>query len=141
MEVKILPVWRNLAKNLKEFLAAFLELLNEIPDSDTFRRVFEKINPSGLSSCLINWISAERDQSSVVAIYGKTIRGSANRQRKAYHVVSAFVAESQITLGKINAEEKTNEITAVPKLLDLINVDGAIVTADAMSCQKKIVKK
>ncbi len=136
-----MPVWRNLAKNLKEFLAAFLELLNEIPDSDTFRRVFEKINPSGLSSCLINWISAERDQSSVVAIYGKTIRGSANRQRKAYHVVSAFVAESQITLGKINAEEKTNEITAVPKLLDLINVDGAIVTADAMSCQKKIVKK
>lgn len=141
MEVKILPVWRNLAKNRKEFLAAFLELPNEIPDSDTFRRVFEKINPSGLSSCLINWISAERDQSSVVAIYGKTIRGSANRQRKAYHVVSAFVAESQITLGKINAEEKTNEITAVPKLLDLINVDGAIVTADAMSCQKKIVKK
>lgn len=141
MEVKILSVWRNLAKNLKEFLAAFLELLNEIPDSDTFRRVFEKINPSGLSSCLINWISAERDQSSVVAIYGKTIRGSANRQRKAYHVVSAFVAESQITLGKINAEEKTDEITAVPKLLDLINVDGAIVTADAMSCQKKIVKK
>jgi len=136
-----LPVWRNLAKNLKEFLAAFLELLNEIPDSDTFRRVFEKINPSGLSSCLINWISAERDQSSVVAIYGKTIRGSANRQRKAYHVVSAFVAESQITLGKINAEEKTDEITAVPKLLDLINVDGAIVTADAMSCQKKILKK
>lgn len=130
-----------MAKNLKEFLAAFLELLNEIPDSDTFRRVFEKINPSGLSSCLINWISAERDQSSVVAIYGKTIRGSANRQRKAYHVVSAFVAESQITLGKINAEEKTDEITAVPKLLDLINVDGAIVTADAMSCQKKIVKK
>ncbi len=136
-----MSVWRNLAKNLKEFLAAFLELLNEIPDSDTFRRVFEKINPSGLSSCLINWISAERDQSSVVAIYGKTIRGSANRQRKAYHVVSAFVAESQITLGKINAEEKTDEITAVPKLLDLINVDGAIVTADAMSCQKKIVKK
>lgn len=98
-----MPVWRNLAKNRKEFLAAFLELLNEIPDSDTFRRVFEKINPSGLSSCLINWISAERDQRSVVAIDGKIIRGSANRQRKAYHVVSVFVAESQITLGKINA--------------------------------------
>lgn len=128
-------------KSRREFLAKFLELPNGIPDSDTFRRVFEKINPSELSSCLINWVSAERDKRSVVAIDGKTICGSANRQHKAYHVVSAFVAENRITLGEIHVEEKTNEITAVPELLDLIDVEGSIVTADAMSCQKKIVKK
>lgn len=128
-------------KSRKEYLAKFLELPNGIPDSDTFRRVFEKINPSELSSCLINWISAERSQRSVVAIDGKTICGSGNVQHKAYHVISAFVAENQLTLGELTVEEKTNEITAVPELLDLIDIKGDIVTADAMSCQKKIVEK
>lgn len=128
-------------KTRREFLGEFLELPNGIPDSDTFRRVFERINPSELSACLTNWISAERDKRSVVAIDGKTICGSGNDKHKAYHVVSAFVAENQITLGEINVEEKTNEITAVPELLDFIDVEGAIVTTDAMSCQRKIVEK
>lgn len=128
-------------KSRKDFLAEFLELPNGIPDSDTFRRVFEKINPSELSSYLINWISAEREKRSVTAVDGKTICGSGNSQHKAYHVVSAFVAENQITPGEINVEEKTNEITAVPELLDLIDVEGSIITADAMSCQKKITEK
>lgn len=128
-------------KSRKEYLAKFLELSNGIPDSDTFRRVFEKLNPSELSSCLINWISTEREERSVIAVDGKTIRGSGNAQHKAYHVISAFVAENQITLGELTVEEKTNEITAVPELLDLIDVEGAVVTADAMSCQKKIVEK
>lgn len=128
-------------KSRKEFLAKFLELPNGIPDGDTFRRVFEKINPSELSECLINWISAERNKRDIVAIDGKTICGSGNTEHKAYHVVSAFVAESQITLGEICVEEKSNEITAVPELLDLIDIEGSIVTADAMSCQKKIVEK
>lgn len=128
-------------KSRKEYLAKFLELPNGIPDSDTFRRVFEKLNPSELSSCLNNWICAERSKRGVVAIDGKTICGSGNAQHKAYHVISAFVAESQITLGELTVEEKTNEIAAVPQLLDLIDVKGEIVTADAMSCQKKIVQK
>lgn len=128
-------------KDREVFLRKFLELPNGIPDSDTFRRVFEKINPSELSACLLNWISIERDRRCVVAVDGKTICGSRNTEHKAYHVVSAFVAENQITLGEIEVEEKSNEITAVPELLDLIDVDGAIVTADAMSCQKKIVEK
>ena len=128
-------------KSRKEYLAKFLELPNGIPDSDTFRRVFEKLNPSELSSCLLNWISVERESRSVVAIDGKTIRGSGNSQHKAYHVISAFVAENQITLGELTVEEKTNEITAVPELLDLIDVEDSIVTANAMSCQKKIVEK
>lgn len=128
-------------KSRQKYLAKFLELPNGIPDSDTFRRVFEKLNPSELSSCLINWVSTERTKRGTVAIDGKTICGSGNDKHKAYHVVSAFVAENQLTLGEITVEEKTNEITAVPELLDLIDVKGDIVTADAMSCQKKIVEK
>lgn len=128
-------------KSRQEYLAKFLELPNGIPDSDTFRRVFEKLNPSELSLCLINWVSTERKKRGVVSIDGKTIRGSGDDKHKAYHVVSAFVAENQLTLGEVTVEEKTNEITAVPELLDLIDVNGDIVTADAMSCQKKIVEK
>ena len=125
----------------REYLAKFLELPNGIPDSDTFRRVFERLNPAELSSCLTNWLSVERGKRGVIAIDGKTICGSGNAEHKAYHVVSAFVAETQLTLGELAVDEKTNEITAVPELLDLIDVEGAVVTADAMSCQKKIVEK
>ena len=132
---------KTFGKSRQEYLAKFLELPNGMPDSDTFRQVFEKLNPSELSSCLINWISVERNSLGTVAIDGKTICGSGNDKHRAYHVVSAFVAENQLTLGEICVEEKTNEITAVPELLDLIDVKGDIVTADAMSCQKKIVKK
>ena len=87
-------------KSRKEFLAKFLELPNGIPDSDTFRRVFEKIDPAELSSCLKNWINTGRDKRSTIAIDGKTICGSGNFEHKAYHVISAFVAENQITLGE-----------------------------------------
>ncbi|MGN1412434.1 MAG: ISAs1 family transposase [Oscillospiraceae bacterium] len=128
-------------KSHKEHLAKFLELPNGIPDSNTFRRVFEKINPSELSSCLINWVSAERSQRSVATMDGKTICGSGNAQHKAHHVVNVFVSENQLILGELTVEEKTNEIIAVPELLDLIDVKSDIVTADAISCQKKIVEK
>ncbi|MBE6868642.1 MAG: ISAs1 family transposase [Ruminococcus albus] len=106
-------------KSRQEYLSKFLELPNGIPDSDTFRRVFEKLNPSELSSCLINWISCERTKRGTVAIDGKTICESGNGKHKAYHVISAFVAENQLTLGELAVEEKTNEITTVPELLDL----------------------
>jgi hypothetical protein len=74
-------------------------------------------------------------------IDGKTIRGSGNSEHKAYHIVSAWVAENQMALGQIKVEEKTNEITAVPELLDMLDVEGSIITADAMSCQKAITAK
>jgi len=125
----------------EEWLRTFLELPNGIPDSDTFRRVFERLNPKELSDCLFDWLNIEREKRGIVAIDGKTIRGSGNADHKAYHVVSAFVAENQITLGEIVVDEKSNEIKAVPELLDLIDVKGDIVTADAMSCQKEIVAK
>ena len=85
-------------KSRQEYLAKFLELPNGIPDSDTFRRVFEKLNPSELSSCQINWISVERNSRETVAIDGKTICGSGNDKHRAYHVVSAFVAENHLCL-------------------------------------------
>ena len=131
----------DFGKEREDLLRNFLELPNGIPDSDTFRRLFERLNPRELSECLKNWIGVEREKRSVIAIDGKTIRGSGNNFHKAYHVVSAFVAENQITLGEITTSEKSNEITAVPELLDLIDIEGAIVTADAMSCQSSIVKK
>ncbi len=107
----------------EEWLRTFLELPNGIPDSDTFRRLFERLNPTELSECLNSCLEIEREKRSVVAIDGKTIRGSGNESHKAYHVVSAFVAENQITLG------------------ELVDVEGSIVTADAMSCQREITLK
>lgn len=124
-----------------EWLQTFLELPNGIPDSDTFRRVFERVSPKELSNALYDWLGAEREKRAVIAIDGKTICGSGNAGNKAYHVISAFAAENQLTLGEICVPEKSNEISAVPDLLDLIDVKGAIVTADAMSCQKEIVSK
>ena len=79
-----------------------------IPDSYTFRRVFEKINPEELSECLVNWLNEEFPDRCVIAVDGKTIRGSINKTHKAYHVVSAFVAENPITLGEICVDEKSN---------------------------------
>lgn len=125
----------------EQWLRTFLELPNGIPDSDTFRRVFERLNPKELSDCLSDWLNIEREKRGIVAIDGKTICGSGNTEHKAYHVVSAFVAENQITLGEVVVDEKSNEIKAVPELLDLIDVKGDIVTADAMSCQKEIAEK
>lgn len=125
----------------EQWLRNFLELPNGIPDSDTFRRIFERLDPDELSVCLYNWLKFEWSDRPVIAVDGKTIKGSGNKQHKAYHVVSAFVAENQITFGEIAVSEKSNEITAVPELLDLLDIEDAIITADAMSCQKKIVKK
>ena len=125
----------------EEWLRTFLELSNGIPDSDTFRRVFERINPQELSNALYDWLGMERGKRGIIAIDGKTICGSANTKHKAYHVVSAFAAENQITLGEITVGEKSNEITAIRQLLDLADVSGAVVTIDAMGCQTDITKK
>jgi len=125
----------------KEWLARFLALENGIPDKDTFRRVFERLNPSEVAECLYGWLENREAAGKTVNIDGKTIRGSKNAVHKAYHVVSAWVSENQITLGEIVVDEKSNEITAIPKLLDLVNVEGATVTIDAMGTQTKIVEK
>ena len=129
-------------RDREEWLRNFLELPNGIPDSDTFRRVFERIDPSTLAKSLNGWLeNAERSGGRSVNIDGKTIRGSGNVWHNAYHVLSAWVDENAITLGELAVESKQNEITAIPKLLDLIDIAGDIVTIDAIGCQVDIAKK
>lgn len=135
------PDMEEFGKEREKWLRTFLELPNGIPDSDTFRRVFERIDPEALSECLYDWLGFHFTEGSVIAIDGKTIRGSKTESHKAYHVVSAFAAENRLVLGELVTEEKSNEITAVPELLDSLNIENSIVTADAMSCQKEITKK
>ena len=115
-----------------------LDLPNGIPDSDTFRRVFERLNPVKLAEILQETVETT---GKTVAIDGKTICGSGNEQHRAYHVVSAWVAENQITLGQMAVAEKSNEITAIPELLETLDISGSTVTIDAMGCQKKIAAK
>lgn len=121
-----------------EWLKKYLELPNGIPDSDTFRRVFEWLDPEELTKVLQESVDV---QGKTVAVDGKTICGSANEDHQAYHVVSAWVAENQITLGQLVTEEKSNEITAIPALLDVLDVAGSTVTVDAMGCQRNIASK
>jgi len=131
----------DFGREREDWLRGFLKLPNGIPDSDTFRRVLERINPNELSKHLTKWLATEREKRAVVSIDGKTIRGSGNEKHRAYHVIRAFVAENQIVLGDLATEEKSNEITAVPELLEVLDVEGAIITADAMSCQTDIAEK
>jgi len=129
-------------KDREEWLREFLDLPHGIPDSDTFRRVFERIEPNALSRCLNDWIDTGRVSGGRnVNIDGKTICGSRSRNHDAHHVVSAWVAENQITLGELAVDEKSNEITAIPELLELIDIEGDIVTIDAMGCQTDIAAK
>ncbi|MCC8357285.1 MAG: ISAs1 family transposase [Oscillospiraceae bacterium] len=121
-----------------EWFKSIIELPNGVPDSDTFRRVFERLDPQELASVLQDTVNVE---GKTVALDGKTICGSGNEQHRAYHVVSAWVTENQITLGQLVIEEKSNEIKAVPELLRMLDIEGSTVTADAMSCQKNIASK
>ena len=116
------PDMEELGKERAEWLGTFLELPHGIPDSDTFRRVFERIDPEALSECLYDWLGRHRKEGTVIAVDGKTIRGSKTDSHKAYHVVSAFAGEHQLVLGEIVTDEKSNEITAVPELLESLNV-------------------
>jgi len=100
------------------------------------------VKPSSLSSCLYSWLAEVRDsRSQSINIDGKTIRGSGRGESNAVHVVSAWTGEEEITLGQLAVDEKSNEITAIPKLLDLFDIKGTTVTIDAMGCQSEIAKK
>ena len=123
-------------------LRKFLALPNGIPDESTFFRVFQSVKPSSLSSCLYSWLAEARDSHGhSINIDGKTIRGSGKGESSAIHVVSAWAGEEEIMLGQLAVDEKSNEITAIPKLLDLFDIKGTTVTIDAMGCQSEIAKK
>jgi predicted transposase YbfD/YdcC len=117
-------------------LREFLELPHGIPDESTFFRVFTRVNSGELSRCVYEWLAEVRGGAgSAVNIDGKTIRGSGSVEKSAVHMVSAWAGEKEIVLGQLAAAEKSNEITAIPKLLD---IRGATVSIDAMGCQKEI---
>jgi hypothetical protein len=112
-----------------------LELSNGIPSGDTFRRLFERMNPKEFRSCLDESIGYTRSQREVINIDGKA------KKDAGIHVISAFVGENQITLGEIKSESKRGEIKEIPKLLDMVDVRGHIVTIDSIGCQLAIVEK
>lgn len=131
--------------NKKEWLTTFLELLFGIPSPDTFRRVFEKINPKEFEQCFRGWVQSlvEKLGVEVVAIDGKALRGSYDRssQLKALHMVSAWSNEHRLVLGQTKVSAKSNEITAIPALLEMLDISGCIITIDAMGTQKSIAQK
>jgi predicted transposase YbfD/YdcC len=120
----------------------FLELPNGIPSHDTFWRVFAKLDPQQFQQSFVSWISSvsEVTQGQVIAIDGKTLRRSHDKAlgRGAIEMVSAWAAENRLVLGQVKVEDKSNEITAIPELLRVLEVSGCIVTIDALGCQKEI---
>jgi predicted transposase YbfD/YdcC len=136
------------AKAKNHWLERLLTLPNGIPSRDCVRRVLSALKPAAFQECFQSWIAecltGDADGSHrTIAIDGKTMRRSHDRGAGLgpLHLVSAFVSEHGIALGQIATEEKSNEITAIPKLIDQIDVKGAVVTIDAMGCQKEIAKK
>lgn len=132
------------ARGRLPWLRTFLTLPNGAPSEDTFRRVLESVNPKEFGDCMTLIISdlVADLAGKVVAIDGKTMRGSFDRRRgkSALHVVSAWVSELGLSLGQISVDDKSNEITAIPELLKTIDIEGATVTIDAMGCQKAIAE-
>lgn len=118
----------------------FLKLPNGIPCHDTFERVFSLLDPLAFQRCCLNWLREVCDLLGIkhIAIDGKTARGSARGGLGALHLVSAWATEAQVSLGQVAVDGKSNEITAIPLLLELLDLKGALVTIDAMGCQKEI---
>lgn len=126
-----------------EWLQTFLELPNGIPSHDTFERVFDRIDPVVFQACFRGWVEALRGLLPLdhVSIDGKSLRGSRHGELGALHLVSAWATAQHLHLGQIAVADKSNEITAIPKLLKLLDLNGALVTIDAMGCQKEIAAK
>jgi predicted transposase YbfD/YdcC len=129
----------------REWLARFLDLRNGIPSHDRFNAILAAIKPAEFEKCLLNWITAlqEITDGQVVAIDGKTLRRSfdAASSKSAIHMVSAWATANQISLGQVVVDEKSNEITAIPKLLQMLEISGCLVTIDAMGCQTEIARQ
>lgn len=136
------------ARHKEEWLASFLELPNGLPSRDCIRRVLSALKPAAFQKCFESLIAAclASDTSGsvgLIAIDGKTARRSHDRARGlgALHLVSAWATEHGLALGQVATADKSNEITAIPELLDQIDVSGAVVSIDAMGCQREIAQK
>jgi predicted transposase YbfD/YdcC len=127
----------------RDWLRRFLELPNGIPSHDTFERVFDRLKPQAFQACFREWVRAVSDALRIehVAIDGKTLRGSGSAKLGALHLVSAWATAQRLSLGQVAVDAKSNEITAIPALLELLDLKGALVSIDAMGCQKDIAAK
>ena len=126
------------------FLKSYLPFKNGIPCHETFKRVISSLNPNEFKDCFIQWVqSFQASLKEVIAIDGKTLRHTFDRakNKSAIHMISAFATNSKIVLGQRKTNDKSNEITAIPELLELLSIKGSIVTIDAMGCQKDIAEK
>jgi predicted transposase YbfD/YdcC len=141
--------WTEVAmfgKCKQEWFATFLVLPYGIPSHDTFGRVFAKLNPEAFERCFLAWMSAlvETASGRLVAIDGKSIRRSFEHawdKSGMAHMVSAFASANQMVFAQLTTNAKENEITAIPKLLELLDLKGAVVTIDAMGCQRNIAQQ
>lgn len=125
-------------KAKEEWLKTFLELPNGIPSHDTFSRVFRRLDPEEFHKCFMNWVEVLRREVSkeIVAIDGKTVRRAIDKasEQSGLHIVSAWASENELSLGQVAVEDKSNEIVAIPRLLELLDLKGCIVTIDAIGC-------
>ena len=128
----------------ERWLRTFLELPNGIPSHDTINRLFSVLNPHELQECFIKWVQsiAGISNGNIVSIDGKRLCNAGEKGKKSIiHMVSAWNNANNMVMGQVKTEEKSNEITAIPALLNLLILEGAIVTIDAMGCQKTITKE
>lgn len=140
--------WQDIevfVRNREKWFRRFLDLPNGVPSHDTFERVFSRLDPAAFGACFQNWVQAVSAAVGVthVAIDGKTLRHSNRRASDLgpLHLVSAWATQQHLTLGQVAVDSKSNEITAIPQLLELLDLKGALVTIDAMGCQKEIAAK
>jgi len=135
----------EVGKNKLKLLKKYGYFHYGIPVHDTIARIISAIEPSQFQECFINWMKEAElsTQGEIIAVDGKTVRRSFDKKGKqgAIHMVSAFAAENGVVLGQVKTHEKSNEITAIPDLLTKLDIKGAVVTIDAMGCQKAIAKK
>jgi predicted transposase YbfD/YdcC len=133
------------AREKRAWLEKYLELPGGVPSHDTFGRLFAALDAAQFLGCFLSWVEAVGQVTGhrLVGIDGKTARASLDSAtgKGALHIVSAWAAESRLLLGQVTVDDKSNEITAIPKLLALLELHGAIVTLDAMGCQKEVAAK
>ena len=134
----------DFGKSKASFLSEFLDLRHGIPSHDTFGRVFSLLSPDAFGECFVQWVNSLCQMNGdIVNIDGKQLRRSfdTDSAKSAIHMVSAWSNSNEMVLGQVKVSEKSNEITAIPKLLDVLELGGAIVTIDAMGTQKEIAAK